>query len=244
MTTLKSNVIEPSTGTDLSLGAAGDLIEVSNDALQLNTWKDSGGNTLFTSDGAGNVSSVKIALAAGGPNLISTQTVSGATTLDFTSGIDNTYDKYMFVWLNVNPGTNVPDFGFQGSTDGGSNYNTTMTTTTWRAYKKEADNSNEGVAYATGQDQAQGTGYQAIGHYLSNATGHSTSGILYIFAPSNTTYVKHFYSRGATVDGSAATHINDWFSAGYFNTASAINAISFKMTSGNFDGKIAMYGCR
>ena len=99
MSTLKSNVIEPATGTNLSLGAAGDLIEVSNDALQLNTWKDSGGNTLFTSDGAGNVSSVNIALAAGGPNLISTQTVSGATTLDFTSGIDNTYDKYMFCLL-------------------------------------------------------------------------------------------------------------------------------------------------
>ena len=54
MSTLKSNVIEPATGTNLTLGASGDLIDVTSDTLQLNTWKDSGGNTLFVSDGSGN----------------------------------------------------------------------------------------------------------------------------------------------------------------------------------------------
>ena len=58
MSTLKSNTIEPATGTNLSLGVAGDLIDVTSDTLQLNTWKDSGGNTLFVSDGSGNLSSV------------------------------------------------------------------------------------------------------------------------------------------------------------------------------------------
>ena len=66
MSTLKSNVIEPATGTNLTLGASGDLIDVPADALQLNSWKDSGGNTLFTSDGSGNLSSINSALDIGG----------------------------------------------------------------------------------------------------------------------------------------------------------------------------------
>jgi hypothetical protein len=32
------------------------------------------------------------------------------------------------------------------------------------------------------------------------------------------------------------------FSAGYGNTTSAVNAIQFKMDSGNFDGTILLYG--
>ena len=96
MSTLKSNVIEPSTGTDLTLGASGDVIDVRSDALQLNTWKDAGGNTLFTSDGSGNLSSINSALdIAGGPALITTVTVSNSSSIVFTSGFDSTYDKYM-----------------------------------------------------------------------------------------------------------------------------------------------------
>jgi hypothetical protein len=34
------------------------------------------------------------------------------------------------------------------------------------------------------------------------------------------------------------------FIAGYINTTSAIDEISFKMPSGNFDGTIQMYGIK
>ena len=245
MSSLKSNVIEPATGTDLTLGASGDIIDVPSDSIQLNTWKDSGGNTLFVSDGSGNLSSVNTGLArGGGPNLILSQTASGSATIDFTANIDNTYDKYMFVWLDINPATNGQDFTFQCSIDGGSNYNITTTSSTFRAYKKEVDDTNSGVVMNTATDQAQGTGYQAISHYMGNGADQCASGILYLFVPSSTTYIKQYYSRASVVDGSAETHVNDWFTGGYFNTTSAINAISFKMASGNIDeGTIKMYGC-
>jgi hypothetical protein len=55
--------------------------------------------------------------------------------------------------------------------------------------------------------------------------------------------VKEFYSRASVMDGSGTTTLNDWYSAGYINTALAIDDIQFKMSSGNFDGKIKMYGC-
>jgi hypothetical protein len=34
----------------------------------------------------------------------------------------------------------------------------------------------------------------------------------------------------------------DVHTAGYVNSTSAVNAINFKFASGNFDGKIKMYG--
>ena len=67
MSTLKTHNIEPATGTDVALGAAGDSITVSGDSLTTNAIKDAGGNTLFTSDGAGTLSSVNSGLKGGGP---------------------------------------------------------------------------------------------------------------------------------------------------------------------------------
>ena len=34
------------------------------------------------------------------------------------------------------------------------------------------------------------------------------------------------------------------FVAGYINTTSAVNAVQFKMTSGNFDATIKLYGVK
>ena len=63
---------------------------------------------------------------------------------------------------------------------------------------------------------------------------------LHLFSPSSTTYKKNFYS---TTQGyhTSDYSINDYI-GGYFQTTSAINAINFKMSSGNMDGEIKMYG--
>ena len=243
MSTLKSNVIEPATGTNLSLGAAGDLIDVTSDTLQLNTWKDSGGNTLFVSDGSGNLSSVNSGLdRGGGPNLILSQTVTSAATLEFTSGLDSTYDKYMFVFLNINPATNDVSLGFHTSTDGGSSYGIIKTTTYFGAHHYESGGTS-GLAYAGATfSHGNSTAIQFITQSQANEADASAAGILYLFTPSSTTYVKNFYGRSESNHQIDAAQ--DGFFAGYINTTSAINAIQFKMESGNFDGTIKMYGCR
>ena len=63
MGTLRAKTIEPATGSTLTLGASGDTVTVSSDSIKVNTFKDAGGNTLFTSDGAGTLSSVNSGLA-------------------------------------------------------------------------------------------------------------------------------------------------------------------------------------
>ena len=252
MTTLKSNVIEPSTGTNLSLGAAGDLIEVSNDALQLNTWKDSGGNTLFTSDGSGNLSSINSALdIGGGPKLLQTQAVTDTASVSFTSYLDDTYDHYMIMWTDVRPATDSANFTFQGSTDSGVSYNTTMQTSMTRCYHLDGGQNSANFLYDTGSDQANGTAFQKLAEELENGYVQNdqayprpgASGIMHLYDPSQTIYVKQFYAQMQNYYAGSGT--NSLFLAGYFNTTSPINALQFKMSSGNItNAKIKLYGIR
>jgi len=242
MSTLKAHNIEPATGTDVALGAAGDSITVSGDSLKTNTIKDAGGNTLFTSDGSGTLSSVNSGLKGAGPILISSQTASSSASISFTSGIDSTYDRYMFVCINMNPASNDIYFQFQCSTDGGSNYNTTVTSTAFTAYHTESGGGGV-LGYRTSEDNAQATTFQDISGSVGNASDKSNVVELHLFNPSSTTYVKNWYSKSNAVNGDGTPTFNNEYMGGYFNTTSAINAVSFKFESGNInEGTIKMYG--
>ena len=179
-------------------------------------------------------------LSGGALNLISTQTASSSSTISFTSGIDSTYDAYMFKFYDIHPATNGVYLNFQASTNGGSSYGVTLTSTFFRAYHNEADDSTD-LEYRTARDLAQSTSFQNLTESTGNDNDQSCSGTLTLFAPSSTTFVKHWLSTNNTY------HNNDFSmnvnSAGYFNTTSAINAIQFKMSSGNIDsGVIKLYG--
>ena len=173
------------------------------------------------------------------PTLISTATPSGTSEVSITSGIDSTYDEYMFVLTDINPVEDDRRLIFQCSIDGGSNYNVTITSTNFRAYSAE-DGSAAALAYDTGSDQAQGTAFQKFTGTGGTGADESMAGILHLFSPSSTTYVKHFYAKTNTYLHDNASQ--EWFYAGYFNDTNDIDAIQFKMDSGNFDGVIQMYG--
>ena len=181
----------------------------------------------------------------GAMTLIKTLTASSSSTLSFVDGsssvvLDNTYSVYMFKFINMHPATSDASLTFNMSVDGGSNYNVTKTTTTPRAYHDEAD-SEAAIEYDGGQDLAQSTSFQGISRFLGNGNDECGSGTLHIFDPSSTTFVKHFIAVANTYY-SGDYSFND-FTAGYGNTTSAVNAVQFKMSSGNIDsGTIKMYG--
>ena len=176
---------------------------------------------------------------------LATVTASSSATLSFTSDIDSTYNIYKFRFVEIHPSHdgNV-DFGFQCSTDGGSNYNTTLTSSFFDAYHYENDSSSA-VRYLASRDLAQSTSFQplSVNTAVADADQH-VSGEIFLFDPSSTTFVKHFISTTQTAsDGGSDDFSDNAYIAGYFNTTSAINAIQFKFPSGNIDsGTIEMYG--
>ena len=239
MSRVYTDTIEPRKPTqDITLGTTGETITLPGNDLRVNTVKDKGGNTLWTSDGSGNLSSVNSAFE-GNLVLLNTQTASGSASVSFTTGIDSTYDVYMFKFININPATDSVQFTFQTNAVGQTGFNETMTTTYFSASHDESG-AGQNVTYKTGHDQAQGTAYQIIAFSLGSDADQCCGGELHLFAPSSTTYVKHFNHRINT--GHAAEYCEDTYVAGYFNITAAIDEISFKMASGNIDGTIKMYG--
>ena len=171
---------------------------------------------------------------------ISKQTASSSATIDFTSGIDSTYKEYIFYFNNIHPATDNTALSFQGNASGGSGYNETITSTFFQANHSE-DGSGGSLGYRTSEDQAQGTAFQQLGYGVGNGNDECASGYLHLFNPSSTTFVKHFISRVQVYHKSDISY--DMYSAGYFNTTSAIDEIQFKMSSGNMDsGDIILFG--
>ena len=174
-------------------------------------------------------------------------TASSSATLSFvdgSGGVDfSTYKEYLFTFNNIHPDGDQRDLTFNGSIDSGSNYNVTKTTTWFEAYHFENDSNSTAVAYNTGGDLAQSTAFQTTSSNLGNANDDNCSGFMHLFNPSSTTFVKHFtctvsHNYRVGVPGEVQA-----FVAGYFNTTSAVDAVQFKMESGNVDaGTISLYG--
>ena len=178
--------------------------------------------------------------------LIKKQTASGSASVSFVDGassvvLDNTYKEYIFYFNNIHPATNSANLQFQASTNTGSSYGIAITSSYFQAQHAE-DASEAALEYDGGQDLAQSTNFQTIlGKEVGNGNDESASGFMHLFDPSNTTFVKHFISRGNCLDAGPMTR--DGYASGYVNTTSSIDAIQFKMSSGNMDaGTISLYG--
>jgi len=177
---------------------------------------------------------------------IKTLTASSSATLSFVHGtagvvLDSTYPIYVFKFINIHGSVNNFKFQFNLSTDGGSNYNVTKTSTYFRAYHTEDGSS--GLGYRTAGDLAQSTDYQTLFIDLENQNDNNGCGSMQLFNPSSTTFVKHFLATSSFIQNSEVAQNS--FVAGYGNTTSAVNAVRFQGNSGNIDaGKIKLYGIK
>jgi len=176
---------------------------------------------------------------------ISRSTASSSSSLSITSGLTSTHKEYIFYFNNIHPSAQATNFTFNLSTDSGSNYNVTKTTTYFQAYHQPTNDSNYGFEYAGSNDLAQSTGSQILAQNVGNDDDSSMSGYLHLFEPSSDTFVKHFLSNISyeSKSGGGAVYQYNVYIAGYGNTISAIDAIQFSMSSGNIDsGVIKLYG--
>ena len=186
------------------------------------------------------ITSLPATISGGAMTLISEQTASSSSTISFTSGIDDTYDSYVFKFINIHPSSNGARFNFNLSVDGGSNYNVSKTSTYFNSYHAESD-AYSGLDYNTGGDLANGTADQNIYRGVGGANDECIVGTMSLYNPSNTTFVKHFIIRTAVTNSDPAS--GDAFVSGYGNTQSAVNAVKFLFNTGNIDsGVIKLYG--
>jgi hypothetical protein len=206
------------------------LISVSNNALS-------------------DISTLPASIPTGSLTLIKSITASASANISFVHGtdgvvLDGTYLSYVFKFIDIHPATDAVHFQFNMSTDSGSNYNVTKTSTAFVAFHNEAD-TETGLVYDAPSDLAQSTSYQRldVGGAVGNDADQTISGLLTLFSPSSTTFVKHFISNLNFSD--YGNYANNSFIAGYGNTTSAVNAIRFQMASGNIDdGIIKLYGVK
>lgn len=174
--------------------------------------------------------------------LLSSQTAASSASVAFTTGIDATYDEYLFVGINVIPATNSTTLSVQMSKDAGA---------TW-----EAGTSYQSVLHAQVTDATVVDG-NSIGAAtfsispsgISNTTaGGGVNFEMRIFKPSGTTNNKQVDIRGSEANGASSTFGSFYGMAagvGANLTNNAVNGFKFAMASGNIaSGTIYLYGLR
>jgi len=185
-------------------------------------------------------------LPTGTMTLIKEQTASADATISFVDGtsdvvLDNTYPIYLFKFINIHPSADNVYFEV-GFRDGSTAYDATKTTTYFRAYQYEAE-ATTALEYRTAEDLAQSTSFQRLTEGTGADNDQSCSGTLHLFNPSSTTFVKHFIANIHSAHAVDTAESN--FIAGYCNVTAAIDAVQFKMVSGNIDaGTIKLYGIK
>ena len=171
-------------------------------------------------------------------------TASSSSTLSFVNGssdvvLDSTYKEYVFTFNNIHPSA-YASLQFQTSTNGGSSYGVTVTSTVIQTTHDESGSSSS-LAYETGLDLAQSTNFQTLSRDSGNDNDQCCSGTLHLFDPSNSTFVKHFMATFNTTTQDNQQHNS--YASGYVNTTTALTRVRFKFHSGNIDsGTIKMYG--
>ena len=171
---------------------------------------------------------------------ISSQTASSDSVVNFTSGIDSTYDVYLFQCINVHPSAGSK-LTCQFTTDG-TNFNRPLKACQGNDSNTEAgstSNNDEDVS----ESQYNDTDYQSIVYADTLETNAESccNAFLWLWGPSNTTFTKHFWASGIGKDDAPGAARS--YTAGVIVETSAITGVSFKMSSGNIDsGTFTMYG--
>jgi len=227
--------------TELKAGTDGEIISWDASGNPVAIGAGTSGHFL-KSQGAG--SQPVFAASGGSYNLIKTLTASSDSTLSLVDGtasvvFDNTYAKYVIDFYDIKPATDNVHFQFNGSIDAGSNYNVTKTTMVAEGYNSESG--SLALQAESGKSLEQSTDFQDLAGNLGNGADESASGTITIWNPSGTTNVKHFQAFVSYYQKD--NYVIHYIIAGYFNDTNDIDALQFKMSSGNVaSGVLKLYG--
>jgi len=193
-----------------------------------------GGTNCTIVNGANSSQITYTGSTTGGWVLISSQTASSASSVEFT-GLSSTYHAYVLVVTAYIPGTDNNRLLLGFSTDNGSTWDTTSTIyfRGWSILGNGTTSTNDSDITETAN--IIGSASVAPG----NATGESSSCVAWIFNPSATDYLR-VTSYSAVIDTSAEAGGNTIMSGR--ETASAVNAVRCVNLGSNLSGEFRLYG--
>ncbi len=170
--------------------------------------------------------------------LISAQTASSSATIDFSSGLDDTYDRYMVLLSNVKPATDDVELWLRVGTGGGPTYQTSGYRYITRAY----NDTGSDVSIASASDSKINLVSASSTVSLGNASGENANITIHFNNPEVTDLCEFNWHGGYSAAYGGVANVSG---SGRYDTAGAITAIRFLMESGNIaSGTFRLYGYR
>jgi hypothetical protein len=173
----------------------------------------------------------------GSMTLLASATASNSTSIDFTSGIDSTYDEYVLAGVDINPATDAADLLLRVSEDAGSN---------WKSGASDYKYSRSlyGISGGAGGGGAATTAI-VVASNTSNAAAETVNFVCHFFKPSGTASAKNFQFLPLGYINSGGDYYTQMVSGSYVGTNNAITGVRVLMSSGNItSGSFYLYGVK
>jgi hypothetical protein len=176
--------------------------------------------------------------------LLDTQTASASASLDLTTGIDSTYDRYELEIVDLVPATDAVSLYLRVSTDGGSTYKSGASDYDWAHVRVGAGaaTATSGNEYGSGNAfiRPSGSGSQGLGNAATDA---AYNGLIRFTSPDDAARAQQF--QYDVVYGGADGNTRRLMGSGMYRAATAVNGLRLLMSSGNIaSGYAKLYGVR
>lgn len=174
--------------------------------------------------------------SAGQLELIETQSLSSVATADFATGIDGTFNSYIFKIIDLVPATDAVNLFLRVSNDGGANYQSDAGDYSWALSRMKAGSSIAGDS-STSATEISINGNASIG----SDAGEGISGEIKMFNPASANINQLFSGNTAFIESDGV--LNSTKNSGRYATSESIDAIRFLFSSGDIEsGTISLYG--
>jgi hypothetical protein len=180
-----------------------------------------------------------VASASGGASRVligSVQTASNSSVIDFTSGLDDTYDHFEIIISNMKPASDDVEVWLRIGTGGGPTYQTSG----YRYATQATHDGGTANAASTSDAKIILSGIGAASS-VGNAAGEHYNAVVHFQNPEVTSDFVAFFAIGSYITGNSQYAV--FHGGGMYATVGAITGIRFLFESGNIaSGTFALYG--
>jgi hypothetical protein len=196
------------------------------------------GNTPNTDDGTWWVAGLTEAVVAG-MTLLATATAAGDATVDFTSGIDSTYDEYEIHINSLFSSADGDNFRCRTSANGGSTWDSGASDYMYSYRTQDYPAGDSADAASNGNDY-----FTLPPSNLDSTTSTGGANVtIRLCDPSNAGSYTHMYYSGIYIDNNG--NPQSFYGGGIVKLASIVNGIRFYFSTGNVAaGEFKLYGIK